>query len=328
MKKLLFVILTTVSLSLSLFSPGTKAAEGFSDVTKNHWANKEIAYISSLGIINGFGDGTFRPNTNVTREHAAIIIGRALQIDISNRPQPKFLDIKKNDQAYPYIAALTDEGVFENVSFFNPSKYLTRAEMAKILVNAFNLEGKSPNQFKDMPSAHWAYPYVSTLVGRGITAGVSEGYYAPGDSVSRAQMVVFIERTLMLNKENDLLNEILRLTNVERSKIGVPLLKMSGEAEPVAMLKAKDLAENAYFSHTSPTYGSPFDMLRDFGVSYSLAGENLFAGSAEPSAAISSWMNSPGHRDNMLNPNFTHMGAGYAQGGPYRHYWVQIFITK
>ncbi|WP_456273119.1 S-layer homology domain-containing protein [Bacillus sp. AK031] len=327
MKKLLLVLMT-LSLVFPFSSLSTEAAGGFTDVSAGFWAKDEISYISSLDIIKGYDDGTFRPNYKVTRRQAALIIGRALDIDTRNRPKPKFADVPVSDEAYPYISALTDEGVFDNVTYFNPSASLTRGQMAKILVNSFDITGKSSKVFKDVPVGFWAYPYVTPLVASGITTGVSNSYYAPNDSVSRAQMVVFIDRTLNYKSESFQASEILRLTNIERAKVGAPPLKISTEVQPVAMLKAKDMAVNGYFSHTSPTYGSPFDMLKSFGVSYMRAGENLFAGDSSPSVAVSSWMDSQGHRENMLNPHFTHMGVGYAEGGPYRYYWVQMFITK
>ena len=80
-----------------------------------------------------------------------------------------------------------------------------------------------------------------------------------------------------------------------------------------------------YFSHTSPTYGSPFDMMKNFGISYRSAGENIAKGYATPEAVVKGWMNSPGHRANILNKSFTHIGVGYVENGSY---WTQMFILK
>ena len=82
---------------------------------------------------------------------------------------------------------------------------------------------------------------------------------------------------------------------------------------------------NKYFDHTSPTYGSPFDMLKKFGISYKSAGENIAQGYSTPEAVVNGWMNSSGHRANILNASFTHMGVGYDANG---HYWTQMFIGK
>lgn len=120
--------------------------------------------------------------------------------------------------------------------------------------------------------------------------------------------------------------EILNLVNQERKKAGVPALTLSEKLTSIANTKAKDMADKNYFSHTSPTYGSPFDMLKHFGVSYSYAGENIAAGQKSAAEVMNSWMNSSGHRQNILNKNYTQLGVGYFQGGQYGTEWVQLFI--
>lgn len=120
--------------------------------------------------------------------------------------------------------------------------------------------------------------------------------------------------------------EIIRLTNVERSQKGLAPLKAHGELSKVARLKSEDLRDKNYFSHDSPTYGSPFDMIKKFGIKYSSAGENIAAGYSTPEQVVQGWMNSEGHRANILDKNFTHIGVGYAKGGSYGHYETQMFI--
>lgn len=118
--------------------------------------------------------------------------------------------------------------------------------------------------------------------------------------------------------------EILRLVNAERAKNGLAALTLSDKLCELATLKAEDMAENNYFDHTSPTYGTPFDMLRQFGVSYRSAGENIAAGQRTPEEVMNGWMNSAGHRANILNESYTELGVGVAIG-PRGIYWVQLF---
>lgn len=119
---------------------------------------------------------------------------------------------------------------------------------------------------------------------------------------------------------------VLELVNAERSKQGLKELTLSKELTSIANTKAEDMAENNYFSHTSPTYGSPFQMLQKFGVSYTAAGENIAAGQQTAEAVMTDWMNSSGHRANILNKNYTQLGVGYVEGGTYGTEWVQLFI--
>ena len=95
------------------------------------------------------------------------------------------------------------------------------------------------------------------------------------------------------------------------------------ELSRVARYKSQDMKDKKYFSHTSPTYGSPFDMMKSFGISYKTAGENIAYGYSTPEAVVKGWMNSEGHRKNILNPSFTQIGVGYVASG---NYWTQMFI--
>nr|WP_237417176.1 SafA/ExsA family spore coat assembly protein [Halobacillus litoralis] len=123
-------------------------------------------------------------------------------------------------------------------------------------------------------------------------------------------------------------SQVIDLTNQERAKNGLPALKANWQLSRVARYKSRDMANKTYFSHTSPTYGSPFDMMRDFNISYNRAAENIAAGQRTPQEVVNGWMNSPGHRKNILDPNLRQIGVGYAEGGSYGHYWTQMFISQ
>ncbi|WHY30433.1 CAP domain-containing protein [Bacillus wiedmannii] len=118
---------------------------------------------------------------------------------------------------------------------------------------------------------------------------------------------------------------VVELTNAERTKQGLPALKIDTELSKVARVKSEDMQKNNYFDHNSPTYGSPFDMMKKFGISYTSAGENIAQGQRTPEEVVQAWMNSAGHRANILNNGFTHIGVGYVESG---NYWTQQFITK
>jgi uncharacterized YkwD family protein len=121
--------------------------------------------------------------------------------------------------------------------------------------------------------------------------------------------------------------EVVRLVNIERIKNGLAPLKANSELSKVATIKAQDMIDKNYFSHTSPTYGSPFDMMTKFGISYTTAGENIAYGQKTPAEVMDAWMNSQGHRANILNSNFTEIGVGLAKDKNGTPYWVQMFIN-
>ncbi len=120
-------------------------------------------------------------------------------------------------------------------------------------------------------------------------------------------------------------SRVIELTNEQRRKHGLNELQADAALSNVAKTKSNDMRDKKYFSHTSPTYGSPFDMIRDFGISYKSAGENIAMGQTTAEQVVNSWMNSEGHRKNILNPNFTHIGVGHSGSG---NYWTQMFIQK
>ena len=118
--------------------------------------------------------------------------------------------------------------------------------------------------------------------------------------------------------------EVIRLVNEIRAENGLKVLTYDWELARVARYKSQDMKDNKYFSHTSPVYGTPFQMIKNFGISYRSAGDNLAKGYATPQAVVNGWMNSSGHRANILNANYTHIGVGYVSGG---NYWTQMFIS-
>ncbi|OLO25335.1 sporulation protein [Alkalihalophilus pseudofirmus] len=119
--------------------------------------------------------------------------------------------------------------------------------------------------------------------------------------------------------------KVVELTNAERAKHGLAPLSMDEQLSQVARQKSLDMKQNNYFSHQSPTYGSPFDMMRQFGVNYRSAGENIAMGQRSPEEVVNAWMNSDGHRKNILSSSFTHIGVGHVAQG---NYWTQMFIGK
>jgi uncharacterized YkwD family protein len=120
-------------------------------------------------------------------------------------------------------------------------------------------------------------------------------------------------------------NLILKQVNTERANAGLAPLTIDMRLVQTARAKSQDMIDNGYFDHNSPDLGSPFDQMKRAGISYNHAGENI-AGNSSAVRAMEDWMNSPGHRANILNPDFTHIGIGVVDGGPYGKMLTQHFI--
>ncbi|MFJ7936849.1 CAP domain-containing protein [Sporosarcina sp. NPDC096371] len=118
---------------------------------------------------------------------------------------------------------------------------------------------------------------------------------------------------------------VLDLTNAERQKAGLKPLQTDKNLMTSARQKSADMASKNYFSHTSPTYGSPFDQMKANGVTYKAAAENIAMGQRTAEEVVKGWMESPGHRQNILTSSYTHIGIGYDKNG---NYWTQQFIQK
>ena len=120
-------------------------------------------------------------------------------------------------------------------------------------------------------------------------------------------------------------SQVVTLVNKERASNGLQSLASDSQLAKLAQMKAEDMAKNGYFSHISPTYGSAFDMMKTYGVSYKTAGENIAKGQKTAQSVMNGWMNSSGHRANILKSDYTKIGVGYAKASDGTTYWVQIF---
>ncbi len=169
--------------------------------------------------------------------------------------------------------------------------------------------GDSPKQF------------VSNRAGAGflynIHSTANSNNYGNGDSTNKVSQ----NSNLSANAQ-----EVIKLVNKERNAAGLSALAENSRLSEVAQAKAEDMMKNGYFSHISPTYGSPFEMMKTFGIAYKSAGENIAKGQKTPAAVMNGWMNSSGHRTNILNASYEQIGAGFCKDSSGVAYWVQMFI--
>lgn len=354
MKKSTTAILLSAALLIPTAIPAKAAT--FTDVPRSHWAYETIDNISDRGIINGYPDGTYRLNEPVTRAQAAKIVALAAKVKPSENFQPNFKDVTPAHGSYNHIRALTEQGVFNDGEAFKPNDPLTRGQMAKILVNAFDMivDDNDLITFADVRKINGYYGYITTIAELGITTTEQGGMFKPNENVTRAQMAAFIQRTIdfdakrksgeiyydkekqrYVDKEYSIpeppkvtATDTIPLVNEERKKQNIPALKEDSALSKIAQVKAEDMVKNNYFAHQSPTYGSVGQLLDHFNYKWSGYGENIAQGYTTPKSVVEGWMNSTGHRANILNAKFTNIGIGYATDKNGDTYWVHIFTTK
>jgi len=174
------------------------------------------------------------------------------------------------------------------------------------------------------PTATKPIPKTTTPANTGTTQGANTGTKAGADNTDTTAKTPTATGTGTLSSQG---SRILQLANAERAKIGAKPLKASTDLNKLASMKSQDIVDNNYFSHQSPTYGSPFDMMKTYGISYMYAGENL-AINKDADAAHNAWMNSEGHKKNILNPDFTELGIGLYPKGNGSYAYTQMFIGK
>lgn len=299
----------------------------------------------------------------MTRGQSAIFIGRSLGTDINNLPASPFVDVVPKTTGYPYIVALTGEGVYSKAVNFNPTDTLTRAQMAKILVEAYDLKGNSSSEFKDVATSYWAAQYINTLVATGITTGTSPTTYGPNEPVTRNQLSVFVSRA-MSYKENDgeviappkptpdgmdlsmydselMKNAAVESFNrvlAERKKAGLKPVKWNAEVARFAQWKAQDMSDRGYFDHSDPESLNLEDQLIKFGKKdFTNIRENIIrANYFIISEFYDAWMKSGGHRYTILFPYknlkeedvVADFGVGFIKAKTGEYYSVNVFIVE
>ena len=223
------------------------------------------------------------------------------------------------------------------VSFGIQNYYKLDFSTGLVTASILNVRGGPGTKFKVVATAK-KNDYIRVFAGIGdwyivqvegdYIGAVSKQYVKPiypGTSNSSNNTSTSKETTTSTMNSDE--KEVFNLINQQRANTGLAALKVDNELQRVARIKAQDMVSNNYFSHNSPTYGSPFDMMKSFKITYTTAGENI-AGNSTNQGAVTAWMNSPGHKANILNNSFNYTGIGVISSPKYGKIYVQMFIGK
>jgi len=195
MKKV-YSILFSFLLLLTMLAPSASAAS-FKDTPESYRFYEEINFLTGEDIITGFPDGRFGPEEKVTRAAAAIMIGRALDLD-GTKGQTVFPDVAPTSAASGYIQSAVEKGIIGGFldGSFRPDESVTRGQLAIFLTRAFEFTETSTQSFTDVASGMTAYPYIQKLLAANITAGYPDNTYRPELAVTRGQFSAFIARSI------------------------------------------------------------------------------------------------------------------------------------
>ncbi|WP_419958020.1 S-layer homology domain-containing protein [Psychrobacillus psychrotolerans] len=241
MKKIVTFI-SALILSLILALPTVNAAS-YSDIPSTHAYQKEISYLSSLNIINGYSDSTFKPSNLVTNRQAAVMLVRALKLENEDTVNPGFKDVPTTDSSYKEIAIATANGIFPKGTKFSPNSPITREGMARALANAFNLTGTYSGTFSDVSKDYWGYEYIVKLAANNITTGYDDGSFKPKNTLTRAHFSVFLARSI---------NPEMRPTAVNKPQVGI------GFYQGLVPKNYKNPVDLSYFNTSTEGYSGDY----------------------------------------------------------------------
>lgn len=332
MKKYLSLLIAL----LIVLQPISAFADSFKDVRQNDWYYENISILVEDGILNGYPDKTFKPQNTITRAEFIKAIMCVIGYD-----NVKSLGLHWADG---YIKKGTNLGILCRKVTTNLDQPITRYDMSRIVSNLLTYQQGNPsvdlnlyeNSLGDIaaisknldPSLKKS---VLNSYASGILTGYDDGTFSGNRTLNRGEAATVLLRIKdakyrakpKIVSESSYGEEILHLVNKERTARGLNALILSADISKVAVEKSKDMSVNNYFAHESPNYGSPFDMMRKFGLTYMAAGENIAMGHRTPADVMNGWMNSPGHKANILNKKFNKMGIGmYVDKSIY---WTQMF---
>ena len=309
----------------------------FKDVPEKHYAHEAVTYMAANGIIKGYADNTYRLNKPVTRAQAAKMIAMAIDAKPSHAYKIDFKDVKKDNGSYDHIRALTQRGLFMNQEKFNPNKSLTRGQMAKLLVLGYHIVTDDNDFiiFDDVKEKMEAYKYIITIAELNITTTRPGGEFKPNAPVTRGQLAAFLFRTMDFDdkrKKGLIKYDMKKQGYVDQDE---NLIKPNPDNEkpkpdkpkPVPP-KPKPEPPKPVPPKPTPTYGTIEETFKKFDYKWLEYGESRASGFNDSLVLTNAWMSSPEHRENLLSPKFTHMGAGTAPDKDGKIYWVILFSKK
>ncbi|RSK28649.1 hypothetical protein EJF36_18240 [Bacillus sp. HMF5848] len=276
MRNFQFQLISVVLAVLVALAPHTTlASTSFTDV---NLYNDEITFLTERGIITGYDDRTFRPTQNIKRMQAVQVIIRHLTQEgitpSTNAPTPQFSDLKPGDYGYDEVKLAVQLGIIDGTrSKFNAWQPLTRDQMAKILVEAYDLTGESQLLFNDVSTSHWAQPYIATLAGNNITTGYDDNTFRPRTNMSRQHFAVFMARMLDDRFKQDASTpaDLTNITTLEKNVVMVHALNYAGQ--PIAQASGFFIG-NGIVMTTASVFetGNTFVITDSDGVQHELLG--------------------------------------------------------
>ena len=291
-------------------------------------------FLQAKGILQGNASGDLQLEKPLNRAELAVILARltvnqehlmADKTHYSN--QCKFTDVPDWARVYVgYCASMYYVKGYSDGSY-GPDGLVTPQAACTTLLRACGM----------LVPFEWSY---ETALDAAVQFGIAPREALQEQYISRRNLSILLYRTAEKlgyfpmddvdttpdpapddSNVSEMERQVVELVNKERAAYGLAPLTLNTELCNGARLKSQDMLDNGYFSHYSPTYGSPFEMMDSLGIETWGAAENIARGQKTAEEVMNSWMNSPGHRANILSEEYVKIGVGYADG-----YWTQWFV--
>ena len=326
-----------------------KSNAAIQDVPVTYWAAYDIHFLVEKNIWLLDSSGLVRPNDFITGGETIEIIARALQLPVI---EDETKNISSDEYLYDVLQQFVRHGIIKNQAEVKLHERLKRDQLVKMLALAFEVkvDDVHKSHFHDVHQDHWARNYILTLADIGIIHGKGNKLFAPNDFVTRAQLAKMLVKMMQFKeaeKNNEVIydylskhyietkndfaeweHEIIKLINNIRIANQVAPLKRDPALTQLAIIKAQNMLDQQYFDHYSPLYGNPWDMAFVFDYHFFAFGENIARHFTSPNDVVNAWMASPGHRENILKINYTHIGVGTKKQKDNNFYIVNHFSKK
>ncbi|EGQ26613.1 S-layer associated protein [Sporosarcina newyorkensis 2681] len=295
-------------------NPSNAYKLNFTDVTPTHGAYDHIRALTEKGL---FANQTkFNPNAPLTRGQMAKLLVLGYNIITDDNDFIRFADVTKSNGAYAHIITIAELNITTTRpgTHFKPNEPVTRAQMAAFLHRTIEFDNKRAIGLITYDKQKKMY-VDNQQPSKPTTPKPEEPKPEPPKPEPPVTQPSLAAQTIIN-------------VNAERKAAKVSSLQADPALNKIAAAKAEDMAKHGELSHTSPTYGTVPEMLAKFNYKWKAYGENIAAGYISAKGVTDAWLASPGHKENLLSPTFTHMGAGTATDKNGKIYWVNLYSKK
>ena len=299
-------------------SEAAECVVSFSDVTSSHHFYDAVRHLYCIGAVNGYPDGTFRPNNNTTRGQLAKVVVVAKNWPLYNPGRPSFSDVQPDNPFYLYVETARSRNIISGYTdgTFRPGAEITRGQIAKVvaLAEGWPLENPGSATFIDVAPGSAFYSYVETAARRGVLGGYNDRTFRPGNPATRGQVSKIVYNATVSPPQYTLSWEeqhTINLINGRRAAMGLPTLRTDISLSRAARRHSADIGPHGLCQHNGTDGSSPWDRIAQAGYGGAGRGEVVACNFNNMEAVVGAWWASPGHYGVLVDATVNDIGCGW-----------------